>query len=128
MTFERPSAGLSNPDAADNLPASLNLALCSRKSGSDEARQGQSRNAVSGDGCVGSTERNASKQKECPALFRAEVTFSRATWHLWQLDEPIRQVWSGGVQWHGVGRMGATLMARGSILRVPLERHCAKHG
>jgi hypothetical protein len=36
MTFERPSAGLSDPHAADSSPpASLHVALCSRKSGAD---------------------------------------------------------------------------------------------
>jgi hypothetical protein len=38
MTFKRPAAGLSNPDAADGQAASLNLALCSCKSGANEAR------------------------------------------------------------------------------------------
>jgi hypothetical protein len=36
--FERPSTSLSNADAADSLPVSLNLALCCAKSGADEAR------------------------------------------------------------------------------------------
>jgi hypothetical protein len=62
ITFKRPPTGLSDSDAAESLPVGLNLALCSRKSGSDEARQGQSRNAVSGDGGVGSPEGNAGKQ------------------------------------------------------------------
>jgi hypothetical protein len=62
ITFERPPAGLSDPDAADSSPASLNLALCSCESGVDEARQRLACNAVSGDGCVGSTERNAGKK------------------------------------------------------------------
>jgi hypothetical protein len=38
ITFERPSTGLSDPDAPDGLPGSLNLALCCYKSGADEAR------------------------------------------------------------------------------------------
>jgi hypothetical protein len=37
ISKERPRAGLSDPDAADSLPASLNLALCCYKSGADEA-------------------------------------------------------------------------------------------
>jgi hypothetical protein len=37
ITFERPSTGLSNPYAADSLPAGLNLTLCCCKSGADEA-------------------------------------------------------------------------------------------
>ena len=72
ITFERPSSGVSYPDAADGLPASLRVALCCCKSGSDEACQGQSRNAVSGDGGVGSSEGNAGKQQECAALARVD--------------------------------------------------------
>jgi hypothetical protein len=37
ITFKRPPTGLSDLDAADSLPAGLNLALCSYKSGADEA-------------------------------------------------------------------------------------------
>jgi hypothetical protein len=36
--FQRPSAGLSNPDTADRLAASLGLALCCCMPGADEAR------------------------------------------------------------------------------------------
>jgi hypothetical protein len=41
ITFERPSTGLSDPDAPDGLAASLNLALRSCESGADEACERQ---------------------------------------------------------------------------------------
>jgi hypothetical protein len=44
-------------------------------------------NAVSGDGCVGSTEWNAGKQSECPELMWAEITLSRRNRHHSQLNE-----------------------------------------
>jgi hypothetical protein len=37
ITFKRATTSLSNPDAADSLPAGLNLACCHCKSGADEA-------------------------------------------------------------------------------------------
>ena len=37
ITFERPSSGVSYPDAADGLPASLHVALCCCKSGTEQA-------------------------------------------------------------------------------------------
>jgi hypothetical protein len=86
-TFKRPPAGLSDPDAPDGLPRSLNLALCCYKSGADETRYRLACNAVSGDGCVGSTEWNAGKQSECPELMWAEITLSRSNRHHSQLNE-----------------------------------------
>jgi hypothetical protein len=37
-------------------------------------------------GCFGSTERSVGKQLECPALFRAEKTFSRGSRHVFLED------------------------------------------
>src|SRR5258708_36043186 len=79
--FQRPSAGLSNPDTADRLAASLGLALRCCKSGADESRY---HSAFKTDGehhCFADTERTTGKQSECPSLFRAEMTLSRGLPH-----------------------------------------------
>jgi hypothetical protein len=59
VTLKRPSTHLSNPDAADNLAATL-LALSCCKPGADKARQHLAIEAVNEQGRFGSTERSAS--------------------------------------------------------------------
>jgi hypothetical protein len=54
-TLERPSTGFNDPDAANNLPASLNLALCCSRSGANEAHCRLLRKAANEHGCFGST-------------------------------------------------------------------------
>jgi hypothetical protein len=75
MTFERPSAGLCDPQAADKLAAS-DLALRCYKPGADETCQHPACKAVSEHDCFGSTERSAGKQLESQALLCAEMTFA----------------------------------------------------
>ena len=87
MTFERPSTGLSDPDAADRLASLKILALCYCKSGADEAQYRLACKAINEHGRIGNTERNVRKQLKRPAPLRAEMTFSRKAGHLRQLDE-----------------------------------------
>jgi hypothetical protein len=78
-TFDHPPTGLSDPDAPDRLPISLDgLALCRCcESGADELGEHWAREAVDVHDCFGDTERTAGEQSECSALFAAERTFSQ---------------------------------------------------
>jgi hypothetical protein len=87
VSAERPSAGLSNPDAADGLASLKVLALCGCKSGLDETRYRFAGKAVKEHGRVVDTERDVDKQLKRPALLRAEMTFSRKARHLRPLKE-----------------------------------------
>jgi len=79
-TFDHPPPGLSDPDAPDRLPISLDgLALCRCcESGADEAGQRAPCNAVGEHDHFGGAERTAGEQLECPALLRVDATLSRA--------------------------------------------------
>jgi hypothetical protein len=82
LAFERPSTGISDPDAADSLPAIPNLALCCCKSGAEEAHYRLACKAINEHGRIGNTERSVGKQLKRPAPLCAEMTFSRQAGHL----------------------------------------------